>query len=80
MESIYNQSPEGTTMEEIEVLFKKHGGRSADVLTELWGVEEVVKNKPYSNRDEQQKWENIRDICNTYEEEMQKLRSSMSSK
>lgn len=80
MESIYNQSPEGTTMEEIEVLFKKHGGRSADVLAELWGVEEVVKNKPYSNRDEQQKWENIRDICNTYEEEMQKLRSSMSSK
>lgn len=80
MESIYNQSPEGTTMEEIEVLFKKHGGRSADVLAELWDVDEVVKNKPYSNRDEQQKWENIRDICNTYEEEMQKLRSSMSAK
>lgn len=78
MEGILDQSPEGTTLEDIAVLYKKHEGKVVDILTELWQVQEVVQNKPYD--DNREKWVEVRNICNAYEEEMENFMKSMKSK
>lgn len=83
MENILNQSPDGTTIEDIEKLFVKYDGNTNDILCELWNISSsnVVKNTYRdANYDQRQKWATIRDICNTYEEEMQKYMDSLRQK
>lgn len=75
MESILKQSPDGTTMEDIEALYKKHEGNTTDILLELWDIQDVIHNKPFDK--EKEKWTKVRDICNSYEEEMQNFMKSM---
>jgi hypothetical protein len=70
IESILQQAPEGVTQEQVEVLYKKHEGNTSAVLVELWGLPDI-KNVTYSQ--ETDKWKNRREICQAYEEEMDKF-------
>jgi hypothetical protein len=71
MESIIQQAPEGISTEYVEELYKTHNGDVPKILGILWEMPDV-KNTQYDNEDTQ-KWNNIRDICNAYEEEMNKF-------
>lgn len=71
-ESILNQAPVGITIEHVRELMMKYNNNSVDVLSELWDVKEtitsnIVLDEMYEKR---QKWHNVREICNAYEEEM----------
>lgn len=78
MESILNQCPEGMTLEELSTLYERNNSNVTDVLTEAWKICPVIKNKPIEkNREVREKWNEIRDICNTYEEEMAKAIDAM---
>jgi len=71
-ESILNQAPVGITIEQVRELMMKYNNNSVDVLSELWDVKEtitsnIVIDEMYEKR---QKWHNVREICNAYEEEM----------
>lgn len=69
MESIIQQAPDGVSIEHIQDLYKKHDGDVSKILAILWDIPDI-KNTKYDEK--QQKWNKIRDICNAYEEEMQK--------
>ena len=71
IESILQQAPEGVSKEQIEELYKKHEGNSAAVLGELWELPADVKNVPFD--EDRNKWQKMRDICQAYEEEMDKF-------
>lgn len=70
IESILQQAPEGVSKEQVEELYKKHDGHAAAVLAELWELPSDVKNVPFD--EDRNKWQNMRDICQAYEEEMEK--------
>lgn len=85
MDNILKQSPEGTTIDDVEKLFSKYEGNTIEILSELWNVSSsnVIKNQNCANIEEfnkKQKWRNIREICNTYEEEMEKYMDTMRNK
>lgn len=66
MDSILSQAPENTDLEICKELMEKHNGNVASILAELWKIaEEPVKPK--------NKWEEMRDLCNDYEDAMQEF-------
>lgn len=74
IEKILDQAPENTTKELVAELLTKHDGNIVDVLSSLWELdnhctsnERNVSNERNEHRD---KWNNIRDICHSYEEAM----------
>lgn len=72
-ESILSQSPEGITIEQVKELYEKLNGNTVEILSELWNIETSIKNQAFDEKKkEKDKWNNIRDICNSYEEEMEK--------
>ena len=71
IENILKQAPEGTSNEIVEELLKKYDGNVVNILTELWKIDKPIKNVPYKK--EKNKWENIREICEAYEQEMSKF-------
>jgi hypothetical protein len=71
MESVIQQAPEGIATAYIEELYKTHKGDVPKILGILWDMPDV-KNTQYDN-EQKHKWNNIRDICNAYEEEMYKF-------
>lgn len=72
IESILQQAPEGVDVERVKELYEKHQGNVVSVLTELWNIpEKDVHNVSYNSK--QAKWNEVRDICNAYEEEMEKF-------
>ena len=66
-ESILQQCPACVTKEQIENLLQEHNNDIPSVLSECWKLSETPKSE---KSEQKKKWENIRDICNTYEEEM----------
>lgn len=72
-ESILNQAPVGIKMEDIRELMLKYNNNSVDVLSELWNVKEPVTSNIVIDvtNENRQRWHNVREICNAYEEEMQ---------
>ena len=75
-ESILQQCPEGITIDMIQELYKKHNGNTTDILLECWNLDTTpsVNNKIYDdNYKKREKWNEIRDICMSYEEEMSKM-------
>lgn len=72
---ILNQVPENISEEKVHEILEKNDGDVIKTLHELWhdGMEyetdkNVIKNTQYDEK--KQKWEEIRDICNSYEQEM----------
>jgi hypothetical protein len=64
---VLQQAPDGIEEEQVKTLLQKYDGDCLKVLTHLWEIEEnVVTDKQENEHD----WDNIRDICNSYEEEM----------
>ena len=66
IENLLSQAPLQTTKEQVEELMKKYNNNEIDVLSELWELQEIRSK-------DQTKWEKIRDICDNYEEEMEKF-------
>lgn len=79
IEKILSQSPDNIVKEDIEKLIAIHGEDTVAILSELWNVN-VVRNEECLNdkeRTDKDKWENIRDICSSYESEMENYMNSM---
>jgi len=69
IETLLQQCPPGTSKEHVEKLLEKHNNNISNVLTECWNLPDTTN---VETNDHQKKWTNIRDICNSYEEEMKK--------
>lgn len=69
MDVLLSQAPEGVDIEKCQELLEKYKGNCANVLAELWNIEE--KRSVIS--DEKTKWTEIRDLCNEYDEELNKF-------
>jgi hypothetical protein len=75
MEQILQQAPEGITREYIESIYEKHQGNVIEVLAELWNIEEPpkeTKNISVEDMKLKNKFAEIRDICDAFDEEMEK--------
>jgi hypothetical protein len=93
MEEIIKQAPEHISLEDIEVIFKKNNENVVDTLFDLWNID-VVKSNNTDNetctnsditdiskfKDDKNKWANIRNICDSYDLEMQARISNMRNK
>jgi hypothetical protein len=75
IETLLQQCPSGTSKEHVEKLLKKHDNDTSCVLSECWNLSET---KSTESNDCQKKWKNIRDICNSYEEEMKQFMNKSS--
>jgi hypothetical protein len=91
MEEIIKQAPEHISLEDIEVIFKKNNENVVDTLFDLWNID-VVKTETCTNidisdisdiskfKDDKNKWTNIRNICDSYDLEMQAHINKMRNK
>jgi acyl carrier protein len=80
IEQILQQAPEEVSKEQISKLLEIHEGDSLMVLSILWNLNDKSDAIDTSNAsDMTKKWENIRDICNSYEQEMQNFMKSKQS-
>ena len=88
MDQVLQQSPQNIDKETIEAIFIKNNENVLDTLFELWDIDdkknsdtdisdivsssiEIVDIK--KDTDENKKWSNIRDICDSFDIEMQKV-------
>lgn len=81
MEEVINQAPEHISREDIEIIFKKNNENVLDTLIDLWSIDisktanacDIDENKEtvIDIKNEKNKWGNIRDICDSYDLEMQ---------
>lgn len=67
---IKHQAPENVSEEEIKKQIEIHNGDFVKILTELWNINYVKNTDIDENK---QKWDNIREICSSYEMEMYNL-------
>ena len=75
MEEILQQAPEGITREYIETIYEKHEGNIANILAELWNVEEAPRknrNESVEDMERKKKFAEVRDICDAFDAEMEK--------
>jgi len=68
MDIIIKQAPDNFTEEEIENIYNKNDKNIVKTLAELWDIKEEVKNV----NEKTAKWNEIRDTCDAYDNEMQK--------
>lgn len=69
MDEVFKQAPDGMNYEDIEIIFNNNDKDVLKTLIELWKIQEkTIKNISES----QCKWEGIRDICDSHDNEMQK--------
>ena len=70
MDIIIQQAPAHLTIDEIETAFKRNENNVLKTLNELWKIdEEIIPEKT--------KWDDIRETCDAYDIEMQKIMSNM---
>jgi hypothetical protein len=89
MEEVMNQAPEHISKEDAEIIFKKNKENVIDTLIELWELE-VPKSAPLQDdiptndkavlSSDKAKWANIRDICDSYDIEMQTQMNRMKNR
>jgi|LakMenEpi03Aug12_release.lakeMendotaPanAssembly.Ray.scaffolds.fasta_scaffold3781178_1 uncharacterized coiled-coil DUF342 family protein len=73
MDIIIQQAPAHLTIDEIEPAFKRNENNVLKTLNELWEIdEEIIPVKT--------KWDDIRETCDAYDNEMQKMMSQMKAK
>jgi len=71
MDSIIKQAPDNFTTEEIENIYNKNNQNISKTLAELWDIKEEIINVDQKT----EKWNRIRETCDAYDSEMQKLMS-----
>jgi hypothetical protein len=73
MDEVFKQAPDGITYEEVEAIFIRNDKNVLDTLIELWKIpQKNVKNIS----EEESKWNNIRDTCDDFDNEMKKVLDS----
>jgi len=70
MDILVKQAPDNLTIEEIEIIYNKNNKDHTKTLMELWDIQE--KTAPIISENTQ-KWNEIRDTCDSYDIEMQKI-------
>jgi hypothetical protein len=79
MEEVIKQAPNNVLIENIEIIFKKNNENVIDTLIDLWNIDinkslendEELNNNTLDLKDNSKKWTNIRNICDSYDNEMQ---------
>jgi hypothetical protein len=74
MDILIQQAPANLTKEEIEIIFNKNNNDIIKTLEELW---DIVDDKVIP---EKTKWDDIRETCDAYDFEMQKVMKQMKQK
>ena len=92
MDEVISQAPDHISKEDIEVIFKKNNENVIDTLVDLWNLEVPKAPKTTKTTNEgteedkidletdEHKWANIRDICDSYDLEMQTQLNRMRNK
>ena len=67
MDIIIKQAPANLTKEEIEIIYNKNNNDIINTLAELWDIvdDKIIPPKT--------KWENMRETCDAYDLEMEKV-------
>ena len=63
------QAPDNISREDIEIIFKKNDENITDTLIDLWKLD--VPKSTTEPKTATDKWANIRDVCDSYDLEMQ---------
>jgi hypothetical protein len=79
MEDVIKHAPNNVLIENIEIIFKKNNENVIDTLIDLWNIDinkslendEELNNNTLDLKDNSKKWTNIRNICDSYDNEMQ---------
>ena len=88
MDEVINQAPLHISKEDIEIIFKKNNNNVIDTLIELWNIDAPKSANPDEDSDDfeldlnksENKWENIRKVCDSYDKEMQEQLSKLKIK
>ena len=86
MDEVIKQAPQHISKEDIEIIFKKNNDNVIDTLIDLWDIEAPKSANPDGNSDEsdlkkpENKWANIRNVCDSYDKEMQAQLSKLKIK
>lgn len=67
MDIIIQQAPINLTKEEIEIVYNKNNNDIVNTLAELWDIADTKIIPPKT------KWDDIRETCDTYDLEMEKV-------
>jgi|688.fasta_scaffold2755694_2 hypothetical protein len=76
MDLLINQAPANLTVEEIEIVYNRNNKDQVKTLLELWNIEEKAEAVI---SEETKKWNEIRETCDSYDMEMQKIMCKKSS-
>lgn len=66
MEQVINQAPSNISNEEIERIYLKNDKDQTKTLMELWEIKTELKEET----EDKKKWDGIRDICDSFDNEM----------
>jgi len=69
MDEIIKQAPVNISIETIEEIYEKNKKDVIKTLMELWEISEVSETKPQKSK-EQLKWDEVREICDEFDNEM----------
>ena len=68
MDEVINQAPTNLKYEEILPIYIKNSSNIVETLTELWNIKKEEKNISIKEN----KWNKIRELCDTYDSEIYK--------
>ena len=74
MDSLIQQAPSHLTIEEIEIVYNKNDSNVINTLAELWNISDNTVIPPKT------KWDDIRETCDAYDSEMEKVMKKMKNK
>ena len=75
MEQIIQQAPKHISIQSIQDIYIKNSSNVIDTLVELWDIKEEKKQVS----EEQQKWNEIRNTCDSFDTEMYKQIKGMAN-
>ena len=73
LESILMQCPAHVTLDDVSQAWERHEGDVNNILAEFWNVPNKEGKKV---SDVQKKWNEIRDICDSFDAELDRVRKS----
>ena len=75
MEQIISQAPDNLTEEYIKTIYEKNNNDIVKTLAELWNLNDNVNVNDNDNTNDNSvsKWDEIRETCDSYDNEMQKM-------
>ena len=74
MDIVIQQAPSNLTNEEIEIIYNKNENNINNTLAELWNINDT------STIPEKTKWDDIRETCDAYDSEMDKMMKKIKKK